>query len=120
MNASVWPPAHVIDTSVVDGIVFCREKETFPDLLRRYPDYLVSAMREEYGRLYEAHGKEKAVAFLYEISNQLTSKTLKLGASDEEINPFARGMANRFFGLQCGFKNSAIAAAVLSYMSTPV
>jgi len=117
MNVSVWPPAHVIDTSVVDGIVFCGEKEVFPDLLRRYPDCLVSAMREEYVRSYEADGEEKAVAFLHQISNQLTSKTLKLGASDDEINPFARAMADRFFGLQCGFKNSAIAAAVLSYIA---
>ncbi|SEL65051.1 replication endonuclease [Nitrosovibrio tenuis] len=117
MSASVWPPVHVIDTSVVDGIVFCREKEIFPDLLSRYPDCLVSAMREEYVGVYEAHGEEKATTFLHEISNQLTSKTLKLGASDEEINPFARKTADRFVRLQRWFKNPAIAAAVLSYIA---
>jgi hypothetical protein len=108
---------YVIDTSVVDGIVFCREKEIFPDLLRRYPDCLVSAMREEYVGVYEAQGEEKATAFLHEINNQLTSKTLKLGASDEEINPFARKTSDRFVRLQRWFKNPAIAAAVLSYIA---
>ena len=93
MNASIWPPVQVIDTSAVDGIVFCREEETFPDLLRRYPDCLVSAMCEEYVRVYDAHGEEKAVALLHEISNQLTSKTLSVGASDEEIIYFTRRLA---------------------------
>lgn len=113
MNASVWPPAHVIDTSVVDGIVFCREEETFPDLLRRYPDCLVSAMREEYVRVYEAHGEEKAVALLHEISNQLTTKTLSLGASDEEISYFARRLADQFVRLQHWINDPAVAAPAL-------
>ncbi|MEO8766876.1 MAG: hypothetical protein ABI363_00790 [Nitrosospira sp.] len=94
------------------------EKETFSsDLLSRHPDCLAIPMHEEYVRLYDAHGEDKAEAFLHEISNQLTSKTLSLGASDEEINAFARKLADQFTRLQRLFKNPAIAARALCHIA---
>lgn len=71
-------------------------------------------MHEEYVCLYDAQGAEKAEAFLHRLSNELTSKSLSLDASDEEIRPYAPKLADQFTRLLRLFKNSANAARVLS------
>lgn len=117
MKAAVWPRplpegAYVRE----DGVVFYREV-FIPDLISRHPDCLALPMHKEYVRLYAALGKQEAEAFLHELSTQLTSKTLSLGATDEEINPFARKLADQFFRLQRWCKNPAVAVPILCHIA---
>ena len=100
-----------------DGIIYFPEQEKkrkfSSDLLSRHPDCLALPMHEEYVRLYDAHGEEKAEAYLHKISNELTSDTLSLDASDDEIRSYARKVADQFSRLPRRFKNPANAARVL-------
>lgn len=119
MIAGSWPPPLPEGASIINGIVYYREEEedydvTSPDLLSLHPDCLALPMHEEYVRRYKAHGEEKAEAYLYKLSNELTSKTLSLDASDEDIRVFARKLADQFTRLPRLFKNPANAARVLS------
>lgn len=123
MNASAWPQPLLEGASVVDGIVFCREKEEEPfssDLLSRHPECLALPMHEEYVRLYEAHGEEKAEAYLHELSAELTSRALSLDATDEELISFAKKLSSRFFDLQVLFRNPADAARGLCNLAQKI
>ncbi|ARO88283.1 replication endonuclease [Nitrosospira lacus] len=114
MIAHSWPLTVPEGAYVIDGIIYFPEQEEFSsDLLSRHPDCLAFPMHEEYVRLYDAHGEEKAEAFLHKLSNELTSKSLSLDASDEDIVAFARMLAGRFSTMQLQFKNSAYAARAL-------
>ncbi len=120
MSAAAWPVPHPAGASIVDGIVYCREEDEAPfssDLLGRHPDCLALPMHEEYVRLYEAHRPEQADAYLHQISNALTSTTLSLDATDEELIAFAKKLSNRFIDLSILFKNPAHAARGLCHLA---
>ena len=90
MIAHSWPLTVPEGAYVIDGIIYFPEQEEFSsDLLSRHPDCLALPMHEEYVRLYDAYGEEQAETYLRKISNELTSDTLSLDASDEEIRPYA-------------------------------
>ena len=78
--AELWAPVVPQGAYALNGIIYFPEQEEAfnPDLLSLHPEYLALGLHEEYVRLYDAHGEEQAEAFLHEISNQLTSKTLSL------------------------------------------
>jgi hypothetical protein len=114
MIAHSWPLTVPQGAYVIDGIIYFPEQKEFSsDLLSRHPDCLAFPMHEEYVRLYDAHGEEKAEAFLHKLSNELTSKSLSLDASDEDIVAFARMLAGRFSTMQLQFKNPAYVARAL-------
>jgi len=116
MIAHSWPLTVPEGAYVIDGIIYFPEQdeEAFSsDLLSRHPDCLALPMHKEYVRLYEALGEEKAEAFLHKISNELTSDTLSLAASDDEIRSYARKVADQFSRLPRLFKNPANTARVL-------
>ncbi|SEK88723.1 replication endonuclease [Nitrosovibrio tenuis] len=119
MSAAIWPIPHPEGAYVrEDGIVFYREEEPFTsDILSRHPDCLAEPMAQEYARLYLAKGEEKAEAYLKAISAQLVSTPLSLAATDEEIDAFARKLADQFFRLQRWVSNSAIAALFLCHLA---
>ena len=112
MRTAIWPIPHPKGAySREDGIVFYPEEKPFTsDILSRHPDCLAEPMAQEYARLYLAEGEEKAEAYLKAISDQLVSTPLCLSATDEEIDAFARKLADQFFRLQRWFTNPAIAA----------
>jgi hypothetical protein len=120
MNAAVWPlplpeKAYVRE----DGIAFYREEEEEPftsDILSRHPDCLAEPIALEYARLYVEQGEERAEAYLKAISAELASAPLSLLATDEEIQLFARKLADQFFRLQNRFKNP-IAARFLTHLA---
>jgi hypothetical protein len=115
MSAAIWPIPHPEGAYVrEDGVVFCRKEEPFTsNILSRHPDCLAEPMAQEYARLYLAEGEEKAEAYLKAISDQLVNAPLSLSATDEEIDAFARKLADQFFRLQRWFTNPAIAAPFL-------
>lgn len=53
-------------------------------------------MQKEYACLFKAYREETAEAFLYEVSNQLSSPQLGLSASDGEIIASTRKLAKQF------------------------
>lgn len=76
MIAHSWPLTVPEGAYVINGTIYFpkqdEEEEVFSsDLLSRHPDCLALPMHEEYVRLYDAHGEEKAEAFLHKISNEL-------------------------------------------------
>lgn len=118
MIAHSWPLKVPEGAYAIDGTIYFpeqdEEEEAFSsDLLSRHPDCLALPMHEEYVRLYEAHGEEKAEVYLHKLSNELTSDTLSLDASDDEIRSYARKVADQFSRLPRRFKNPANAAHVL-------
>ena len=118
MIAHSWPLTVPEGAYVIDGTIYFpeqdEEEEAFSsDLLSRHPDCLALPMHEEYVRLYDAHGEETAEVYLHKISNELTSDTLSLDASDEEIRSYARKVADQFSRLPRRFRNPANAARVL-------
>ena len=119
MSTATWPWPHLKGAYVrEDGIVFSREEEPFTsDILSRHPDCLAEPMAQEYARLYLAEGEEKAEAYLAAISDQLVSTPLSLSATDEEIDVFARKVADQFFRLQRWFSSPAIGARFLCHLA---
>ena len=118
MNALPWPLPLPDGARIIDGIFVCYSEEEFgfttPDVLSDFPDSLAMPMAEEYVRLHETHGEDKAETFLQDICHQLSRVPLSLPASDEEIIAFAKKQADQFLRLQGMFKNSANAVRVLS------
>ncbi|SEK98513.1 replication endonuclease [Nitrosovibrio tenuis] len=103
-----------------DGLVLYVEEDKEPftsNVLSQHPDCLAEPMALEYARLYLAQGEEKAEAYLAAISDQLVSTPLSLLATDEEIEVFARKVADQFFRLQRWFNNPAIAAPFLCQLA---
>lgn len=119
MSAAAWPRPHPEGAYVrEDGIVFYRGEEPFTsDILSRHPDCLAEPMAREYARLYLAEGEAKAEAYLKAISDQLVSTPLSLSATDEEIDAFARKLADQFFRLQRWFTDPAVAAPFLYHLA---
>ncbi|SEL00037.1 replication endonuclease [Nitrosovibrio tenuis] len=102
-----------------DDIAFYgeEEEEPFTSPLSLHPDCLAEPMANEYARLYQAQGEEKAEAYLAAISDQLVSTPLSLSATDEEIDVFAGKVADQFFRLQRWFSSPAIAAPFLCHLA---
>ncbi len=120
MSAAIWPISHPEGAYVrEDGVIFYREEEESftSEILSRHPDCLAEAMAQEYARLYQAHGEEKAEAYLKAISDQLSGEPLSLSATDEEIDAFAARLADQFFRLQRYFNDSAIGARFLGHLT---
>jgi hypothetical protein len=98
MISSSWPLTVPEGIYVISGIIYFLEQEEdeesfSSDLLSRHPDCLALPMLKEYIRLYGIHGEEKTEAYLEQRAHQ---QNIKLGAADDEINTFARKLADQF------------------------